>query len=59
MKIYQKVTKKVVYKGKNINEQINSRFTPASDLKNWKHLFFNTQFLILKKGISKKVTTPS
>ena len=30
--IYQKVTKKLLQR-QNINEQINSRFTPASDLK--------------------------
>ena len=41
----------------NINEQINSRFTPASDLKIGTFVLisnFNTQ-----KGISKKITTPS
>ena len=30
--IYQKITKKLLQR-QNINEQINSRFTPASELK--------------------------
>ena len=50
--IYQKVTKKLLQR-QNINEQINSRFTPASDLKIETFVLipnFNTQ-----KGISKKL----
>ena len=50
--IYQKVTKKLLQR-QNINEQINSRFTPASDLKIGTLVLipnFNTQ-----KGISKKL----
>ena len=50
--IYQKVTKKLLQR-QNINEQINSRFTPASDLKIGTYVLipnFNTQ-----KGISKKL----
>ena len=50
--IYQKVTKKLLQR-QNINEQINSRFTPASDLKIGTFVLipnFNTQ-----KGISKKL----
>ena len=50
--IYQKVTKKMLQR-QNINEQINSRFTPASDLKIGTFVLipnFNTQ-----KGISKKL----
>ena len=50
--IYQKVTKKLLQR-QNINEQINSRFTPASDLKTGTFVLipnFNTQ-----KGISKKL----
>ena len=50
--IYQRVTKKLLQR-QNINEQINSRFTPASDLKIVTLVLipnFNTQ-----KGISKKI----
>ena len=50
--IYQKVTKKLL-QGQNINDQISSRFTPATDLKIGTFdliLNFNTQ-----KGISKKL----
>ena len=50
--IYQKITKKLLQR-QNINEQINSRFTPASDLKIGTFVLipnFNTQ-----KGISKKL----
>ena len=50
--IYQKVTKKLLQR-QNIDEQINSRFTPASDLKIGTFVLipnFNTQ-----KGISKKL----
>ena len=50
--IYQRVTKKLLQR-QNINEQINSRFTPASDLKIGTFVLipnFNTQ-----KGISKKL----
>ena len=50
--IYQKVTKKLLQR-QNINEQINSRFTPASDLKIGTFVLipnFHTQ-----KGISKKL----
>ena len=50
--IYQKVTKKLLQR-QNIYEQINSRFTPASDLKIGTFVLipnFNTQ-----KGISKKL----
>ena len=50
--IYQKVTKKLLQR-QNINEQINSHFTPASDLKIGTFVLipnFNTQ-----KGISKKL----
>ena len=50
--IYQKVTKKLLQR-QNINEQINSRFTPASDLKIGTFVLipnFTTQ-----KGISKKL----
>ena len=50
--IYQKVTKKLLQR-QNINEQINSRFTPASELKIGTFVLipnFNTQ-----KGISKKL----
>ena len=53
--IYQKVTKKLLQR-QNINEQINSRFTPASDLKIRTFVLipnFNTQ-----KGISKKNYNP-
>ena len=34
------MTKKLLQR-QNINEQINSRFTPASELKNW-NICFNT-----------------
>ena len=44
--IYQKVTKKLLQR-QNINEQINPRFTPASDLK------IGTFVLILKKEFQK------
>ena len=50
--IYQKVTKKLLQR-QNINDQINSRFTPATDLKTGSIFLipnFNTQ-----KGISKKL----
>ena len=50
--IYQKVTKKLLQR-QNINNQINSRFMPATDLKNGTFVLipnFNTQ-----KGISKKL----
>ena len=50
--IYQKVTKKLLRK-QNINNQINSRFMPATDLKIGTFVLipnFNTQ-----KGISKKL----
>ena len=50
--IYQKVTKKLLQR-QNINDQINSRFTPATDLKIGIFVLipnFNTQ-----KGISKKL----
>ena len=50
--IYQKVTKKLLQR-QNINNQINSRFTPATDLKIGIFVLipnFNTQ-----KGISKKL----
>ena len=50
--IYQKVTKKVLQR-QNINDQINSRFTPAKGLKLGTFVLlpnFNTQ-----KGISKKL----
>ena len=50
--IYQTVTKKLLQR-QNINEQINSRFTIASDLKIGTFVLisiFNTQ-----KGISKKL----
>ena len=50
--IYQKITKKLLQR-QNINDQINSRFTPASDLKIGTFVLipnFNTQ-----KGISKKL----
>ena len=50
--IYQKITKKLLQR-QNINEQINSRFTPASELKIGTIVLipnFNTQ-----KGISKKL----
>ena len=50
--IYQKVTKKLLQR-QNINEQINSRFTPTTDLKIGTFVLipnFNTQ-----KGISKKL----
>ena len=50
--IYQKVTKKLLQK-QNINNQINSRFMPATDLKIGTFVLlpnFNTQ-----KGISKKL----
>ena len=50
--IYQKITKKLLQR-QNINEQINSRFTPASELKIGTFVLipnFNTQ-----KGISKKL----
>ena len=50
--IYQRVTKKLLQR-QNINEQIHSRFTPASDLKIGTFFLkpnFNTQ-----KGISKKL----
>ena len=50
--IYQKVTKKLLQR-QNINDQINSRFTPATDLKIKTFVLiynFNTQ-----KGISKKL----
>ena len=50
--IYQRVTKKLLQR-QNINEQINSRFTPASDLKIGTFVLipnFKTQ-----KGISKKL----
>ena len=50
--IYQKVTKKLLQR-QNINDQINSRFTPATDLKIGTFVLtpnFNTQ-----KGISKKL----
>ena len=40
--IYQKITKKLLQR-QNINEQINSRFTPASDLK-LEHLFLIPKF---------------
>ena len=49
--IYQRVTKKLLQR-QNINEQINSRFTPASDLKIGKFVLipnFNTQKRISKK----------
>ena len=50
--IYQKITKKLLQR-QNINNQINSRFTPATDLK------IGTFVLILnfttQKGISKKL----
>ena len=51
-KIYQKVTKKLLQR-QNINNQINSRFMPATDLKIGTFVLipnFNTQ-----KGISKKL----
>ena len=50
--IYQKVTKKMLLR-QNINNQINSRFIPATDLKIGTFVLipsFNTQ-----KGISKKL----
>ena len=50
--VYQKVTKKLLQR-QNINDQINSRFTPATDLKIGTFVLipnFNTQ-----KGISKKL----
>ena len=50
--IYQKVTKKLLQR-QNINDQINSRFTPATDLKIGTFVLipnFNTH-----KGISKKL----
>ena len=50
--IYQKVTKKLLQR-QNINEQINSRYTPASNLQIGTFVLipnFNTQ-----KGISKKL----
>ena len=50
--IYQKVTKQLLQR-QNINDQINSRFTPATDLKIGTFVVvpnFNTQ-----KGISKKL----
>ena len=49
--IYQRITKKLLQR-KNINEQINSRFTPASDLKIGTFVLipnFNTQEEISKK----------
>ena len=52
MKFTKKVTKKLLQR-QNINEQINSRFTPASDLKIGTFVLipnFNTQ-----KGISKNL----
>ena len=54
MKFNQKVTKKLLQR-QNINEQINSRFTPASDFKIGTFVLipnFNTQ-----KENFKKVTT--
>ena len=53
--IYQKVTKKLLQR-QNINEQINSRFTPASDLKIGTFILIPN--LTLKKE-SLKITTPS
>ena len=53
--IYQKVTKKLLQR-QNINDQINSRFTPATDLKIGTFVLipnFNTQ-----KGIYKKLQPP-
>ena len=50
--IYQKVTKKLLQR-QNINQQINQRFTPATDLKMGTFVLipnFQTQ-----KGISKKI----
>ena len=52
MKFTKKITKKLLQR-QNINEQINSRFTPASDLKIGTFVLipnFNTH-----KGISKKL----
>ena len=49
--IYQKVTKKLLQR-QNINDQINSRFTPATDLKIGTFVLipnFNTQYAISKK----------
>ena len=54
--IYQKVTKKLLLR-QNINDQINSRFTPATDLKIGTFVLkpnFNTQ-----EGICQKNTAPS
>ena len=48
--IYQKITKKLLQR-QNINDQINSRFTPASDLKIGTFVLipnFNTQKEFLK-----------
>ena len=47
--IYQKITKKL-FKRQNINNQINSRFKPAADLKNWNNCF-NSQPNDTKRNI--------
>ena len=49
--IYQKITKKLLQR-QNINEQINSRFTPASELKIGTFCF-KYLILILKKEFLK------
>ena len=50
--IYQKVTKKLLQR-QNINDQINSRFTPATDLKIGTFVLIPN--FITQKGISKKL----
>ena len=50
--IYQKVTKKLLQR-QNINNQINSRFIPATDLKIG--TFVVVPIFITQKGISKKL----
>ena len=50
--IYQKITKKLLQK-QTINTQINSRFTPATDLKVETFLLFPN--FTTQKGISKKL----
>ena len=50
--IYQKITKKLLQM-QNINDQINSRFTPATDLKIG--TFVSIPNFNAQKGISKKL----
>ena len=51
--IYQKVTKKLLQTQKNINTKINSRFTPATDLKIGTIVLYPN--FTTQKGISKKL----